>query len=242
MAGRRFMPRTLGAAIVLLSLGSLSGCSLIGLGVGSMVDSGRRVGPAARLTSTRPGCPVSVRLEDGREVSGVFAGTGQIPAADCAADYEAWRRSMPATRLPMLGESLVCLRARWDSTGFRSESSALRGRFRGVGYQFVAPGIVGEAEPVRIPLEEIESVTDSAGNRASWLGDVRQGVSRGDFPLLTSFNVGAGNGVERIRLDQVSSVERSAPRTGKIIGFSLWLLMDGAAIAVAVAMSSAQLW
>jgi hypothetical protein len=238
MAERSFTRRTLGAAIALLSLGCLSGCSLIGLSVGSMIDSGRRVGPAARLTSTRPGRPVSVRLQDGRVVTGVFAGTEQVPAADYAAAYETWRRSAPDTRLPRLGDALVCVRERWDSTGFGSEGSALRGRFGGLGYEFVAVNIPGQAAPVLLPLEVIESIADGAGNRVSWLGEVRRGVPRGDFPLLTSFNVRVGDGVERIRLDQVASVERSPPRTGKIMGVLLGLALDGVAIAFAVAMSN----
>jgi len=238
MASQNCAAGILGGALALLLLGSLSGCSLVGLGLGSVIDSNNRVGPAACLATTRAGRPVSVLLDDGRVVHGVFMGTEELPVDEYAVAYEAWRRSSAShSRMPMLGDSIVCVWTMWDSSGVRSKRFTLGGRFRGLGYEFIALGIAGEAALLGIPLAEIESVADSAGSRASWVSDVCQGVHRGEFPLLTIFEVQVEDRVERVRLDQVSSVSRTAPRTGKFVGLSLGLLIDGAIIAL-IALSS----
>ena len=69
-----FRAVTCSAAIAGCALLFLSGCSIIGLGVGAGIDATRSIRAPRRLLQTPPGTHVKLKLRDGAVLRGSFAG------------------------------------------------------------------------------------------------------------------------------------------------------------------------
>ncbi|MGH8004366.1 MAG: hypothetical protein ACRECJ_06555 [Limisphaerales bacterium] len=89
----------------------MAGCTLIGFGVGSIVDStkpDRRPLPGWKMEALKPGTKIDLFLRDGTVLSGKYAGLYQRPEEEYAGLYSAVRREKEAeVLLPPLGESLT---------------------------------------------------------------------------------------------------------------------------------------
>ena len=70
-----------GAALLLSAIGlTATGCTLIGLGIGAIVDAKKKpvVVPGDQVAAIEKGAPVRIELKDGRRIQGRFLGL--VPA------------------------------------------------------------------------------------------------------------------------------------------------------------------
>src|SRR3989442_4037250 len=97
------------AILAVLAL-SLAGCSLIGLGIGALVDSHRSKPRSVEgwdLERIRKGARIRLLLRDGSTVSGRFRGVETV-AEEYAARYAAWRGAREAAdTMPALGDRVT---------------------------------------------------------------------------------------------------------------------------------------
>ncbi len=229
MIGR--VVRAMCACIVLGA--PLGGCSLIGLGTGALIDAHHRGGPPQKkLHSVLEGDPVTLVMRDGRRIRGIYVGVEPTAPDEYATAYERWRATWPPAEMPPpLGASLTC---RLRST--QPAETSVRGQLEGFDIKHMAVREVGGAKATKLAFSVIAWVADSSGTPTLWLEGVRR--HSGEIPSLTSIAIRMGAAAERFRMDQVARVETRTPRTGKIVGLVVGLVLDATTIAIAVAVAS----
>lgn len=212
----------------------VTGCSLIGLTAGSIVDAtqkGSRTLPPTRFASFYPGDNMTLTLEDGDRIEGVYRGAARVPDQDYASRYRPWRDDdVHATGFPRLGE-----RVSVDHPG--SINGGGEGWFRG----FAHGGIeLGEKGAVRvIPITGDGTLRDSRGKRIP-LARVRERVEAGDVPLSTAMRIDTDSGVRVIPIDAVALVSAPSHPNAARTGFMIGLVADVAVVAVAASSQTHQ--
>ena len=76
-----------GATLLLSAIGlTATGCTLIGLGIGAIVDSGKKpvVVPGDQVAAIEKGASLRIELKDGRRIEGKFLGL--VPAEGSGSD------------------------------------------------------------------------------------------------------------------------------------------------------------
>lgn len=136
----------------------ITGCSLLGLGVGAVMDSRRprrdRMIPSNEVAEVRPGSFVEFRLRDSSVVVGKYLGVDQHFTAGYAERYAAWRAGLDSTlHAPTLGEEV-----RLVETTRRSRV----GNFAGFGYRSALLERPGE-KPRIYPFEELIEIRTADG-------------------------------------------------------------------------------
>jgi hypothetical protein len=142
---------------LLLALFVLSGCTVIGLAVGSSADRAARrkaTGSAARAASLTPGWRVTLTDINGREMTGVYRGLRQRPASEYVPLYEQARAGLLEATSPRIGDTLaVALK-----TGKTVEAS-----LAGFGLQHLWLKSPARDSLTRVASSDIAEVTDSRG-------------------------------------------------------------------------------
>lgn len=218
------MPRRFGlVGIVLLSLVlavQVSGCTLIGFGVGLEADRKAsvrqryRAGDLARLES---GSSLEVLLEDSSRVAGRYLGATLQEASAYRARYEAWRSgSGHEAKFPEWDE-----RVELDPGG--------KGEFRG----FVIEGVL-----IRTGRRGVVPVVSSgmlhrASGGALDLLDVRDLVLAGDLPIATLLRIETDEGERQVPADRIVQVDGTGPKNAAIRGLLVGMAFDGLVIYIA---------
>lgn len=213
-------------ALLALVLGSNAGCSLIGLGVGSLAN--HSTGPRflgrielAQLPRTSKGATLRLHLTDRSELVGTFAGWSR-EGNEYARRYGAWRDSLgDSTAAPSLDERLQVV----DRQG-----KIHRGTFRGFwnGGMFL--------DPARSFIPDMVAVDQVA----HWAVDRPGEVAIHPVPLVVVTSAKPELAVRlRVRkhardvaTDRIASVEIAQPRHGARNGLAIGLGMDLAALAL----------
>lgn len=130
----------------------LTGCSILGLGIGAVMDSQRprrdRMIPSNEVGEVRSGSFVEFRLRDSSVVVGKFLGVDQDFSAGYAERYAAWRAGPDsAYRAPALGEEVRLVE--------RSRRSRI-GRFAGFGYRSALLERMGKSPQIYLFEDLIE--------------------------------------------------------------------------------------
>ena len=106
---RRFL--LVWTAFALVVSVEITGCSLIGFGIGSAIDAGRvgrlRPGDRTVLFKLEPGSRILVRRADGTTIAGVYRGLETQPDSEYLRRYAAWADTAQlAFRAPRIGETV----------------------------------------------------------------------------------------------------------------------------------------
>ena len=200
---KRFLIAWTGFAL-LVSV-EISGCSLIGFGVGSAIDATRgtrlRKGDRYQVFQLEPGSKLRIQLADGTTVAGTYRGLAAQADSNYARRYAAWCDTAALSfRPPRIGEMI-----RIESSGGRSFSSrAPEGVFLGFGPKRVHYLPRGSRSATYEPMSHLRRIltkTSPSISRAAidQLGDrlpvqsiaiVRQGPSEHRIDLLDERIVG----------------------------------------------------
>jgi len=88
---------------------ALTGCSLIGLGIGARIDKDnagkRKPIEAWQVVAVGPGTPVDVSLRDGGQVSGKYVGLVPVPPEQYADSFGRSREANGSCHTPALGST-----------------------------------------------------------------------------------------------------------------------------------------
>jgi hypothetical protein len=200
------------AWIVTLALAT-SGCTLIGLGIGSAIDHQNANIPGWRLETLKPDTRVDVRLTDGTYVTGRFAGLERDFGEAYRAQYEGARGAAEdGADLPALGP-VTLERADGGSTAAKL-----------VGFD---PGTAwlsfpDTARPRAMPLGVVARL--ASGGR-TFKGDRLAALVRaGQIPVASAILV--GDLPDRVPLSRVSQVRRPLGKTAREIGAFVGAVVD----------------
>ncbi len=218
----------------LLTLGvPTSGCSLIGLAGGAVIDASRPatvLTPTGKLYAFRRGDPLVLRLRDSSVVTGRYAGYERIDATAYRSRFAAFRAAHPGPALPAPGA-----RVDVDRSG-----TILGGRRSGelVGFLLDAVEIRREnGRTMTLPYRNVERVCWEGGDACLSRRDIIQLRLRGELPLAQSITLDSAGVRAEVPLDDVAFVEgpplRDAARKGFMLGLTADALIVVAVIAVA---------
>ncbi len=192
-----------------------SGCTLLGLAIGSAADSDRakvRPRPAWRVASIPSGTPVVLKLVDGRRVAGESQGIRFRGPAEYVPLYEAARAD--GIDLPELGPCTLV-----DVTSATQTVELL-------GLDPLAIVVRTPGGQTGFEFDRIAALRD-AGERA-WSGpSLKRLTERRDVPLLSMVLLrGIG---EPVPLESIVRVDAPLPPShqGKLVGAVAGLVVDG---------------
>jgi hypothetical protein len=218
--------QVLAAVLLLASLTSvhLTGCSLVGFGIGAVVDNAR----VTRLESDRPhrvvrltrGTPVTLVLTDSARVSGRLGSTRWVPDEESARRYADWHAALGDSEpMPAWNQEVtVDLGERWFEAG----------RFRGF-----APGGIRLARAGKtreIAFERVAGLSDGHGNEFP-LAVLGRHLQAGSLPVYWQVEVVATDGTTWVDYERIAFVELAVPKHGKVTGVAVGAAMDIAFIA-----------
>jgi hypothetical protein len=218
------------AICFLLPQGLFFGCSLIGLGIGTISDnaSNRNAGDISLMSIRKlePGTTLTVITRDSRRLEGDYAGSRETPQEPYQAQYEqALVKLGMKDHFPLPGDTITF------GTYFKPETK-LRGIFMGVD-----PGVaVVSRAGQRVAFLELAWMHSPTGADID-LEAFQTLVSDRQLPSVTQgILLCTDSDTTEILLSDVIRVEKEASHNGKLIGFGIGAVID---IAVIVGMSQA---
>jgi hypothetical protein len=199
---------------------NVNGCSLIGLGVGTAIDTRASLHEQLRggeMVRVPAGSRVVLLLDDSTRVRGVYLGSERITDQEYRPVYGAWRANHPrAAGFPEIGESIQV-------------TDGGKGVFRA----FVAEGVEFQSWRLRpVPFDRDGWLVRSDGSRLH-LYDVRDLALAGELPIATALRIDTDRGERRIAVDRVALVETPSSGRAALAGFLVGLAAD-AMIVIAI--------
>jgi hypothetical protein len=213
----RESPAAAVTAAILAAALPLAGCTLIGLGIGALVDRGsagkRKPVPTVSVTTLDEGRAIELTLRDGSLITGRYQGLEPVPEKPYG---ERWRESLQAlageVSLPGLGPVHVRTKA-----GAEGDVTLLG---LGPGYLSVR---AGNAPLERVPLDSLASVSVPGGGSLDGTTLARL-AAEGRLPYLEAVVVKGSAGRRSVPLEQVrttSLVTKNGKKIGAIIGAAI---------------------
>ncbi|HET7291278.1 MAG TPA: hypothetical protein VFM88_02535 [Vicinamibacteria bacterium] len=208
-----------------------AGCTLVGLGVGSVADSKsdkqRQVSRWWEPKVVSTGAKVEVRTRDGRVLEGRFAGLEPRKAAEYANAVQE-RAALGEDRPPTLGPG-----ARLRKVGGKEADCEILGFDPGT----IHVQLPGQAQASSLAVDTIEDIVDPEGR--SIKGSALQSLMEaGRVPFSRTLAVDTAEGRSRINLEDVSRVSVRGTSKGKTTGIIVGAAIDAVVIAALMADSS----
>jgi hypothetical protein len=212
----------------------VSGCSLIGLAGGSIIDAGRprhSFVPTGQVHTFHFGDSVRLQRRDSTVVEGRFAGSTRIPDAEYR-DRFAMAQSRPgAPALPPPGVPVqVRLRGAVPMSADRGELLA-----------FVAAAVEfrdRSGRTVSVPFSQLRELQWDGGRERLTLEDLARLRLEGALPLASNLLVESDTGTVVVPVDDVAWLWGPTPRGAARKGFVLGLVADVVVVGVVAAIAS----
>ena len=211
------------AAVVL----QLSGCSLIGFGVGSIIDASKSDSlliPGWRIETIKPGEGIRVLLKNGEEVRGTYMGHNPIPQEKYAARYADFQRSkQEELSIPALGDSIT-ITLESGTQGKRLllgfDHQYLSGKLKqeadsalGLSSYIISVKHMHDTTSGMVFLHRVDKIVDSRGNEVK--GKILQRLAyQREIPLLSSLAVKQQIKTVHIPMEEVYQIE--VPKKGNL--------------------------
>jgi hypothetical protein len=241
--GRLKRPPKIGHEIVLFVVATIivvstSGCSLIGLGIGAVVDHSRPDSlsiPGWKAETLKPNEEIKITFQDGSQLNGTYRGIERLPSSKYAQRYSFLKQqNLPGVILPPLG----------DTIGITQKSGeSMEGEFLGFDYRYQTTKTKGINEsspftPLLVSLKfignvvaqdlsstEFIKISDSEGNVSET--DVLQNLAtEGKIPFMSALSVDNSDKIMLISRETVSRIERKNDKNAKLIGLSIGAAID----------------
>lgn len=232
------------AAIVVLQL---NGCSLIGFGIGSAIDSRKSDTifiPGWKVEAIKPGEQIRVILRDGKEVEGKYVGLNRVPPKEYAKRYADFRKQRQEELfLPALGDSIT-ITMKSGAQGQRILS--------GFDHQYLATTLEGETDTshafasyimsVRqmgdtttgiVLLKKVDKIVDSDGNVVKG-EDLQRLAFEGGIPLLSAIAIEHLLTTTQVAMNEVHQIEVPKKGSAKWTGLAIGAAIDVFIIVVAL--------
>ena len=205
--------------IILLS----NGCSLMGLGIGALVDSNHpKTIPGMPLLyhqyhSFQPGTRIEILTKDSAIVQGKYTGVKDTNLEEYDRIYSRNLDSISnEPRLPAIGDSIVVY-----SWAGKKDIECV---FFGFDYESILLKFPDRPEKTKVNLYTIRDITDQFGNDIQ-SNILRKMVAEGEIPILSGISVEQEAGEVLVRIDDIDQI-RFRTSSGKIMGFLVGGIID----------------
>jgi hypothetical protein len=175
-----------------------AGCTLLGLGVGALIDRGasnRTVVADWQVATIKPGQPIDVVLGGGRQITGRFGGLHRAGPAEYAQAYDRWREIGAGGAIPVLGPGAT----------LRTRESDSKVDLVGFDHDTVVVHHPARQEDSRIPMDTVAALSDIGGRTVDG-ATLLTLASTGKMPLLTRVAVDTPTRRVLVPLDEVVTV------------------------------------
>ncbi len=227
----------IGLHVVILGL---SGCSLIGLGVGAIADAksdGFEKKQPAEMRNEEPGQRVIAVRTRGDSTAGTFREMAPRFPQEYAQAFAPFEHTLCDGRFPpALGDTIKIVTKEGEITSVR------RGAFCGFDPDYLYAGSIDNAGIIRIPLTDIETIIDTG--RHVVRGDtVYTLLKQHRIPSVSAISIVAGTDIVRIPLDSITVVLVPRGMNGAVEGLLIGAALDVFAVAaVAAALPTHGVW
>jgi len=207
----------------------LNGCSLVGLGIGSLVDSNFKESISGihplyyKLNSYKLGKWIGIIKKDSTFISGKYNGIKNLPPEFYNRYYSASREMMSyELSLPAIGDSIVIYS--WV------EKKNIRCIFLGFDYGSIMLKYPGKEEPKKENLLTIRDVTDNFGNIIN-SNILNERISEGRIPILSGIAIEYENDNILVAINDIDQIKYKT-NSGKIAGLIIGGIIDALLIVV----------
>jgi hypothetical protein len=220
----------------LLALGSclsvhVSGCSLIGLAGGAIIDARRpatMLVPTGKMHAFREGDSLLLVLRDTSRIAGRYAGVSRMSDEVYRERYGRIRGERGAAALPVPGANVTVVLSRWDlASGGQKEFLA-----------FVIDAIEirdRRGEVKALPIREVQEIRWDEGRARLSRAELERLRLEGALPIAASITIDADGGAVTVPLDDVAWVWGPTMKDAARKGFVLGLAADAIIVATAIA-------
>lgn len=216
----------LGFIIILATvvMAQVIGCSLIGFGIGALIDSTSEHKadiPGWKLLTVKPGTPMEIVLSDGQRVVGTYAGTHKFTDEEYAEFYEQALTKQPEEEtLPPLGDTITVIH---EPEGLTERE--FEGELRGFDFSAMMIRSRERASDTRLGLEGIRKIADSRGRVFD--GEfVRKLVSDGKIPFRWGIAVVTSEEKTLVPLHEAKQIVVQGKGNAKWIGLAVGGVVD----------------
>jgi hypothetical protein len=223
-----------------------TGCSVIGFGIGSAIDSSKpkeKIVPGWEVQTIKPGNKIMLILKDGSGLEGKFLGLDRVPEQEYAEAYSRIRQQKPeGVLLPEIGENITIT----DTLG-----KEWAYQFLGYDFRHIVLRPQGETESIRMSLNLMSRIVDNQGNIIE--GEtIRKLFSENRLPLLSAISIRQEpilnripeSGIEvpvettRVALDKIYQIKVPIKKQAALTGFLIGAVVDVTVIIIAVVEAS----
>jgi hypothetical protein len=230
MKHRGLVPQsTIVSVLLMLSITSFFGCSIIGFTTGAVIDGSKQdkdtlyVGASLKLTR---GEEVRIFLVDSTIVDGAYHGVEALDSLVYAPRYARFLQSgIPNATFPRLGDTLLVTL----NTGTSQRSYS----FQGFGTGYLDVKWLGQSQIGRIAFRQIRSLENPYGvnlhpEMFESMSNTHQLPS--DLCVVVKTKIDTG----RIPLDDIRFIEKTNSKRAKWVGLGAGFVIDAAIITVSL--------
>lgn len=208
---------------------ALTGCSLIGLGVGAQIDASKpdqTTLPGWEVVTIKPGTAINVILKDGSWLSGKYSGLDRIPAEQYAAIYfQAREQKLEGILLPALGDSIDIGKSVVGL--FKDSEKNLEGTFEGFEHDRILIKLKERTGLSDVPLSLVTKIASDRSHIIS--GEtIKRLIREGKIPVLSAIVVESDAGKTLVAMDNVSQIEIPVKKRVASEGFITGAIIDAA--------------
>lgn len=243
--------RSFGCLIALVVLAIFtSGCSMVGLGTGMVIDDSRsdeKTIEGWKCGSVKKGTRATVHLKDGKHIDGVFDGLSELPPDEYATRYKSFKMACAHDlNLPQIGDTLRIIDRKGDQGrhefggfGYRYKSLSRRSKEeRSAVCQYLSAMSIDQHEQREFKLKYLDEIVTDDGNIIG-ADKIENLATQGKIPLKNVMAIDNVYGSRHlVNIENIKSIEVPRKKYAKWVGLGLGLLVDGAIVAIAIAMAS----
>jgi hypothetical protein len=209
----------------------VSGCSLIGYGIGSLIDNSRathyHTSTAREFFAVSPGTPVVLHLRDSTTVAGRYRGWRDLPDSVYAPRYEAWRASLPeSARPPRLGEDVV----------LADRHRKYHGAFAGFGLYTVRLELT-RRDFVEHAFDDLASARIEHG-RTFGFDSAAAAIETGRLPMRAELTIAGRDSTYHIDGSTIATVTLPVGKHARQVGLAVGVFADVFVVAAAVSIAT----
>jgi hypothetical protein len=216
---------------------TLSGCSLIGLGIGAMIDSSK---PETYITTPqtenlKPGKTITVTKTNGEKITGEYIGLDFVTVTDHYEEQYAKVQEQNGDRftLPNISDhvTMVDLLSNQIEVQFQGFSLDFRGN------KYLLFKRATGAETSRVRLEIITQIRDSEGN-AYQTNSLRSLLENNMIPAVTNIVIQVENEAVLVPSAEIEIIQLRARKGAALTGLIIGACVD--AIVIVVSLSAVE--
>lgn len=226
---------------------STSGCSLMGLGIGTLIDYSRPDSlslPGWQVDNLKPDKNIKITFQDGEQLKAKYRGIELFPHNEYAQRYNEYReKSLPDVILPPLDDTIGItqrsgefIKREFLGFDYRYQPAETRGAKASSPFSPVLVSVKLKENAVAQNLSSAKFIkfSDSKGNVLE--GEVLDRLAmEGKIPFLSAVSLETPDSMMLIPREKIFEIERKNSKNAKWIGLGIGGVFDVTAIILLIA-------